>query len=219
METIFRDRTDAGRQLARLLQRYAGQPETIVLALPRGGVPVAREVASLLRAPLDILVVRKLGVPGQPELAFGAIGPGGVCVLNEDVLNQLPDAQATIKAVTAQEEAELFRREHAYRGDAPALRLHGRTAILVDDGLATGATMRAAIAAARQLGAARIVAAAPVAARETCAELEFLADEVVCVTTPGAFQAVGQSYQNFRQTTDEEVRGILAETEHSSLRG
>ena len=207
---IFQDRTDAGRQLAEELLSYAGRDDVIVLALPRGGVPVAFEVAQRLGVPLDVFVVRKLGVPGHEELAMGAIASGGVRVLNEDVLYVLPDAQSIVEMVTAIECEELKRRERDYRSDRPAPEVRGRNVILVDDGLATGATMRAAAAALRQQGAAKIIVAVPVGAPITCHEIKSVADEVVCLQTPGSFMGVGQYYEDFSQTTDEEVRELLA---------
>jgi predicted phosphoribosyltransferase len=207
--TRFTDRSAAGRVLARRLSLYAGRDDVVVLALPRGGVPVAAEVASELHAPLDVLVVRKLGVPGRRELAFGAIGPGGVRVLNDEVVQEvgIPDEQA--EAVTAAETRELVRRERVYRGDVPPRRLGGRTVILVDDGLATGATMRAAVVAVRQAGAARVVVAAPVAAADTCESLAREADDVVCVMTPRPLWSIGQWYDDFTQVTDQEVCELL----------
>ena len=207
---IFLDRTDAGRQLAEELLSYAGRDDVIVLALPRGGVPVAFEVAQRLGVPLDVFVVRKLGVPGHEELAMGAIASGGVRVLNEDVLYVLPDAQSIVEMVTAIECEELKRRERDYRSDRPAPEVRGRNVILVDDGLATGATMRAAAAALRQQGAAKIIVAVPVGAPITCHEIKSVADDVVCLQTPDSFMGVGQYYEDFSQTTDEEVRELLA---------
>ena len=207
---IFQDRTDAGRQLAEELLSYAGRDDVIVLALPRGGVPVAFEVAQRLGVPLDVFVVRKLGVPGHEELAMGAIASGGVRVLNEDVLYVLPDAQSIVEMVTAIECEELKRRERDYRSDRPAPEVRGRNVILVDDGLATGATMRAAAAALRQQGAAKIIVAVPVGAPITCHEIKSVADDVVCLQTPDSFMGVGQYYEDFSQTTDEEVRDLLA---------
>jgi putative phosphoribosyl transferase len=207
---IFQDRTDAGRQLAENLLSYDGRDDVIVLALPRGGVPVAFEVAQRLGVPLDVFVVRKLGVPGHEELAMGAIASGDVRVLNEDVLYVLPDAQSIVEMVTAIEREELKRRERDYRSDRPAPEVRERTVILVDDGLATGATMRAAAAALRQQGAAKIIVAVPVGAPSTCPEIRSVADEVVCLQTPGSFMGVGQYYEDFSQTTDEEVRDLLA---------
>ena len=208
--SIFQDRTDAGRQLAEELLSYGGRDDVIVLALPRGGVPVAFEVAQRLSIPLDVFVVRKLGVPGHEELAMGAIASGGVRVLNEDVLYVLPDAQSIVEMVTAIEREELKRRERNYRSDRPAPEVRGRTVILVDDGLATGATMRAAASALRQQGAAKIIVAVPVGAPSTCHEIRSVADEVVCLQTPGSFMGVGQYYEDFSQTSDEEVRELLA---------
>jgi len=208
---IFQDRTDAGRQLAEELPNYAERDDVIVLGLPRGGVPVAFEVAQRLRVPLDVFVVRKLGVPGHEELAMGAIAPGGVRVLNEDVLHVIPDAQAIVEMVTAIEREELERREYHYRGDRPPPDFKDRTIILIDDGLATGATMRAAVAALRQQGAAKIIVAVPVGAPSTCQELRNAADEMICLQTPAAFIGVGQYYADFSQTTDEEVRDLLAQ--------
>src|SRR5436190_22031757 len=187
---FLQDRTDAGRQLAEELLSYAGRDDAIVLALPRGGVPVVFEVAQRLGVPLDVFVVRKLGVPGHEELAMGAIASGGIRVLNEDVLYVLPDAQSIVEMVTAIEREELQRRERDYRGDRPAPEVRGRTVILVDDGLATGATMRAAAAALRQQGAAKIIVAVPVGAPGTCHEIRSVADEVVCLQTPGSFMGV-----------------------------
>jgi predicted phosphoribosyltransferase len=206
----FHDRAEAGRILADRLAHLAGRDDTIVLALPRGGVPVAREIADALGAPLDVFVVRKLGVPGHEELAMGAIATGDVRVLNEDVVRMLRVPAATLDAVAAEEARELHRREHEYRGGRPPVDVRGRVAILVDDGLATGATMRAAIAALRLLGPARIVVAVPVAARSTCEEFRALVDEIVCAMTPENFQAVGLWYADFSQTTDDEVRALLA---------
>jgi predicted phosphoribosyltransferase len=207
--TRFTDRTVAGRLLARRLMHYARRPDVLVLALPRGGVPVAAEVARALRAPLDVFVVRKLGVPGARELAFGAIGPGGVRVLNQDVLHDAGLTDDDVAAVTSREQCELERREFAYRGDAPPVRLVGRTVILVDDGLATGATMRAAVVAARQAGAARVVVAVPLAPADVCESFAQEANEVVCLMTPRPFWAVGKWYDDFAQVTDEQVRDCL----------
>jgi predicted phosphoribosyltransferase len=206
----FRDRREAGRLLAARLSAYAGRPGVLVLALPRGGVPVAAEVARALEAPLDVFVVRKLGVPGHEEFALGAIATGGVRVLNDDVVRTLRIPAHVIDAVTAKEQEELARRERVYRGDRPPLDVRGRTVILVDDGLATGATMHAAIRALRQQQPARIVVAVPTASRETCDELRTEVDDVICATTPDPFYAVGLWYEDFSQTTDEEVRELLA---------
>jgi predicted phosphoribosyltransferase len=195
--------------LAEKLEQYAGRDDVIVLGLPRGGVPVAYEVAQRLRAPLDVFIVRKLGVPGFEELAAGAIASGGVRVLNDDVVRALPHADAIIESVTARETAELERREQSYRDGRPAPELRDRIVILVDDGLATGATMRAAVMALRQRGAAKIIVAVPVGAPETCRELAELVEEIVCGMAPAFFQAVGQYYQDFSQTSDDEVRELL----------
>src|SRR5438445_10207883 len=210
MERAFPNRTEAGRLLAGRLVKYAGRDDVIVLGLPRGGVPVAFEVAQRLGAPLDVFIVRKLGVPGFEELAAGAIASGGVRVLNQDVVRAIPHAEEAIEAVTARETAELERREQIYREGRPAPELRGRVVILVDDGLATGATMRAAVAALRQRGVAKIVVAAPVGAPDTCRELEQEADETICAIAPEFFQAVGQYYEDFSQTSDEEVRELLS---------
>ena len=210
MEGAFPDRAEAGRFLATKLSKYSGRDDVIVLGLPRGGVPVAYEVARALRVPLDVFIVRKLGVPGFEELAVGAIASGGVRVLNEDVARALPNANEIIEAVTKRETAELERREQEYRDGRPAPDLQGKTVILIDDGLATGATMRAAVKALRQRGAAKIVVAVPVGPPDTCREFEDEADEVVCASAPEFFQAVGQNYEDFSQTSDEEVRDLLA---------
>ena len=210
MERAFPNRAEAGRLLGEKLQKYAGRNDVIVLGLPRGGVPVAYEVAKSLRAPLDVFIVRKLGVPGFEELAAGAIASGGVRVLNEDVLRALPNADEIIESVTAKETAELERREKSYRDDRPAPELRDRVVILVDDGLATGATMHAAVKALRQRGVAKIVVAVPVGPPDTCREFEDEADETICASTPEFFQAVGQYYEDFSQTSDEEVRDLLS---------
>jgi putative phosphoribosyl transferase len=209
MERAFPNRIEAGRLLAEKLEKYADRSDVIVLGLPRGGVPVAKEVAERLRVPLDVFIVRKLGVPGFEELAAGAIASGGVRVLNEDVVRAIPHADQAIEAVTARESAELERREETYREGRPAPELRDRIVILVDDGLATGATMRAAVKALRQQGAAKIVAAVPVGPPDTCHEIEEQADETICLSTPEFFQAVGQYYEDFSQTTDEDVRELL----------
>ena len=207
---IYRDRTDAGKQLAARLADYADREDVLVLALPRGGVPVAYEVAKALRSPLDIFLVRKLGVPGHEELAMGAIATGGVSVLNDDVINYLRIPGEVIDAVAADELRELERRERAYRGDRPEPDVRGKTIILVDDGLATGSTMRAAASALRQQNPARIVVAVPVSAPQTCNEYRMGVDEIICASTPEPFMGVGQWYRDFSQTTDEEVRELLA---------
>jgi putative phosphoribosyl transferase len=210
MEASFANRQEAGRRLAEALEKYAGRDDVVVLALPRGGVPVAFEVARHLRVSLDVFIVRKLGVPGFEELALGAIASGGMRVLNEEVVRALPDAPELIEAVTARELAEVERRERAYRDGRPAPELRGRVIILIDDGIATGATMKAAIAALRQRGAAKIVVAVPVGAAETCRELQEEVDEAICLMAPEWFRAVGQFYEEFGQVSDEEVRELLA---------
>jgi predicted phosphoribosyltransferase len=206
----FRDRHEAGRALATELKEYADRPDVLVLGLPRGGVPVAYEVAQALHAPLDIFLVRKLGVPGHRELAMGAIASGDVLVLNEDVVGALGIPDEVIDAVSEEEKRELQRRERNYRGDRPAPDVRGRTVILVDDGLATGSSMRAAVAALRQQGPARIVVAVPVGSPDVCEELREVADDAVCAYAPQPFYAVGMWYKDFTQTTDEEVRELLA---------
>ncbi|PYJ67749.1 MAG: phosphoribosyl transferase [Verrucomicrobia bacterium] len=211
MERAFPNRTEAGRLLAEKLVQYAGRDDVIVLGLPRGGVPVAYEVAKRLGAPLDVFIVRKLGVPGFEELAAGAIASGGVRVLNEDVVRAIPHSEEAIEAVTTRETAELERREQIYREGRPAPELRNRVVILVDDGLATGATMRAAIKALRQSSAAKIIVAVPVGPPDTCREIEEQADETICLSTPAFFQAVGQYYDDFSQTSDEDVRELLSQ--------
>lgn len=211
----FKDRSEAGRLLATRLSAYANRPDVMVLALPRGGVPVAFEVAQALNAPLDVFVVRKLGVPGHEELAMGAIATDGVRVINNDIVLALGISAQMIDRVAEMEQKELERREHAYRGDQPALNVKGRTVIIVDDGLATGASMRAAVAALRQMQPQRIVVAVPTAAAETCQQFRDEVDEIVCATTPQPFYGVGLSYENFSQTSDAEVHALLA---HSANR-
>jgi putative phosphoribosyl transferase len=206
----FRDRREAGRVLAEQLRHYAGRADVIVLGLPRGGVPVAFEVARELRAPLEVFIVRKLGVPGYEELAMGAIASGGVRVLNDEVVRQLPQSERIIEGVTAAEMRELERREAEYRDGRAAPILREKTVILVDDGLATGATMRAAVMSLKRHEVASIVVGVPVAAPDTCAEFRDEVDEIVCAATPASFRGVGQFYQDFSQTTDEEVRELLA---------
>ena len=208
-DLLFRDRRDAGRFLAGLLEEYRGRTDVIVLGLPRGGVPVAYEVATALGAPLDVFLVRKLGAPGREELAMGAIASGGVMVINDDVVRGLAIAPEAIHHAAEREGRELVRREQAYREGRPFPAVAGKVVIVVDDGLATGSSMRAAIEALRSLRPARIVVAVPAAPQSTCRELTALADEVVCATTPSPFFAVGSSYWNFTQTTDEEVRDLL----------
>ena len=205
----YRDRADAGVRLAEHLGAYAGRPAVVVLGLPRGGMPVAAEVARALRAPLDVFCVRKLGVPGDEELAMGAIATGGVVVVNDRVIAELGVSERTLAEVAATERAELERRERAYRGDRAATPLAGRTVVLVDDGLATGASMRAAVRAVRAAGPGRVVVAVPVAAAETCRALETDADEVVCALVPEGFRSVGGWYEDFSATSDDEVRRCL----------
>ena len=205
----FRNRTDAGRQLAAKLAAYANRPDVLVLALPRGGVPVGYEVARALGAPLDVFVVRKLGVPRYEELAMGAVATGGVRVLNDEIVRGLGISEREIDAAVGRELQELARRERLYRGDRPPPDVAGRTVIVVDDGLATGATMRAAIRALRQQEPRRIVVAVPTASPDTCEALKAEADDVVCAMTPEPFFAVGHWYEDFTQTTDDEVRDLL----------
>jgi putative phosphoribosyl transferase len=205
----FRDRFQAGRQLAAALQRYAGDPDLLVLALPRGGVPVGYEVARLLNAPLDVMLVRKLGVPGHEELAMGAIASGGVRILSNEVIRAFGIPERVVAGVAAEEAEELHRRERLYRDDRPPPAIEGRTAILVDDGLATGSTMRAAAAALRAQHPERLVVAVPVAPPETCASLRSEVDDVVCAREPEPFFAVGNWYDDFSQISDAEVRRLL----------
>ena len=210
MRTTFRNRTEAGQLLAEQLREYERRADAIVLALPRGGVPVGYEIAMNLNLPLDVFVVRKLGVPGQRELAMGAIASGGIRVLNEDVLRAMPFAAATVADITAQETREVERRERDYRQGRPAPEVSERTVILVDDGLATGATMLAAIASLRQKAPAKIVVAVPVCPPETLEEVERVADETVILFAPDWFRGVGQFYEDFAQLSDETVRLLLA---------
>jgi predicted phosphoribosyltransferase len=205
---LFHDRADAGRQLAERLGGYANRNDVVVLGLPRGGVPVAYEVASRLAAPLDVFLVRKLGVPGHIELAMGAIA-AGVEVLNHDLIAELGISPQTVAGIAASERLELDRRDRVFRGGRPFPELDGKTVIVIDDGLATGATMEAAVTALRRMNPAQIVAAVPVGARETCERLARLADRVVCLATPASFDAVGLWYEDFSQTTDEEVKQLL----------
>lgn len=206
---LFRDRTEAGRVLADRLAAYANYPDAMVLALPRGGVPVAFEVAETLNLPLDIFVVRKLGLPGHEEFAIGAIASGGARVLDQDLIRQLSLSDEIIEHIVAREQRELERRERTYRGQRPMLDVRDRIVIIVDDGLATGSSMRAAIAALRQKRPKKLIVAVPVGARMTCSELEALADEVICLETPENFSAVGLWYRDFSQITDEEVIDLL----------
>jgi len=207
----FRDRVEAGQLLGKAVaERVSDRSNLIVLALPRGGVPVGYEVARALGAPMDVFIVRKLGVPGHEELAMGAIASGGVRVLNDDVLRYVPVSKNAIEAVSARELVELARRERSYRGSKPPLDVRGKTVIVVDDGLATGSTMRAAVRALRKENAGSIIVAVPVAARETYEEFFREVDDIVCLRTPDPFQAVGLWYEDFSQTTDEEVHKLLA---------
>jgi putative phosphoribosyl transferase len=208
LPVVFADRYEAGAELAKWLKHYAGLDDVVVLALPRGGVPVAFEVAEALGAPLDVFIVRKLGMPGRSEYAIGAIASGGVRVLNQEVVRGARIDPRVVDALTRDELTELQRRERVYR-QGPPLPLQGRIAILVDDGLATGSTMKAAVQAVRHHGPSRIVVAAPVGAASTCSELGTVADEVVCARTPEPFTAVGLWYCDFAQTGDDEVRALL----------
>jgi putative phosphoribosyl transferase len=206
---IYRNRSEAGKRLAAKLKTYADRNDVLVLALPRGGVPVAFEVAKELGAPLDVFLVRKLGLPGHEELAMGAIATGGVRVLNDDVVDYMEVSDVVIDAIAAIELEELERRERVYRDDRPEPDVRGKTVILVDDGLATGSTMRAAASALRQLNPVRIVVAVPVSARQTCDEYRMGVDEIICAITPEPFYGVGRWYRDFSQTTDEEVSELL----------
>lgn len=208
----FRDRTEAGKQLAEKLLEYRDQPDVLVLALPRGGVPVAFEVAQVLHAPLDVFIVRKLGVPGQEELAFGAIATGGVRVLNQTIIKRFQITPEEVEAVTTVEQDELKRRQRLYRGDRPLPEIRDHTIILVDDGLATGATMHAAVVAIRQQEPARLIVGVPISSPETCAAFQDEVDEIICAVTPEPFYAVGLWYEDFPQVTDAEVHNLLAET-------
>lgn len=209
MKTRFRDRIHAGRELATQLITYANRSDVLVLGLPRGGVPVAHEVAKALNLPLDVCLVRKLGVPGHKELAMGAIASGGVRVLNYDIISWLAISDKTLEHVAARELRELQRRDRSYRGNRPQPEICDRTVLLIDDGLATGATMQAAVAVLQQ-HPKEIVAAVPVGTRSRCLALEADVDRVVCLTTPEPFYAIGLWYENFAQTTDEQVRNLLA---------
>jgi len=213
----FADRREAGRELARRLESYAGRGDVVVLALPRGGVPVGFEVARGIDAQLDVFLVRKLGVPGHRELAMGALASGGVRVLDEGLIHHLGIPAEAVDAITREEQAELDRRESVYRDRAPT-DVRNRVVILADDGLATGSTMKAAVSAVRQREPSRIVVAAPVGSREACRDLERLADEVVCARVPRSFSAVGQWFRDFSQTTDEEVRELLQASDREQRR-
>lgn len=212
----FQDRREGGERLAETLRAYASRPDVIVLALPRGGVPVGFEVAEALRAPLDVFVVRKLGVPGQEELAMGALASGGVRVLDDELIHLARVSQADVERMTTAATAELSRQETRYRGERPFPDLGGKTVILVDDGLATGSTMRAAVYALRTQRPASVVVAVPVGAPETCDALRAVADVVVCLETPDPFRAVGLWYQDFSQTTDDEVHALLDRARHAA---
>ena len=213
MARYFHDRSEAGRVLAEKLMAYANRKDVLILALPRGGVPVAFEIAKALHAPLDVFLVRKLGVPGHEELAMGAIASGGVTVYNDEVVGGLDISSPMIDMVVTREQQELERREHLYRGDRPFPDLHGRTVVLVDDGLATGATMRAAVVALRQHQPAHSVIAVPIASPDTCEALRTQVDEMICAMTPDPMYAVGLWYEHFDQTSDDEVRELLAAAE------
>jgi putative phosphoribosyl transferase len=216
MAKLFQDRTDAGRTLAKKLSHYVDRKDIVVLGMPRGGVPVAFEVAQSLRVPLDVFIVRKLGVPGQEELAMGAIASGGIRVLNDVVIRSKRISEAVIDAVTERERIELDRRELAYRGHRAAPIVRGKTVILVDDGIATGSTMLAAVAALKQQQPVRIVVAAPAAPVESCDELQQVVDELVVIVRPDPFYSVGQSYEIFGQISDEEVQKLLRDTRRHS---
>jgi putative phosphoribosyl transferase len=213
----FRDRFEAGRRLASALRHYSGRPNLLVLALPRGGVPVGYEVAQALHAPLDLMLVRKLGVPGHEELAMGAIAAGGIRIISDEIVSALGIPDRAIAAIAANEEHELERRGQIYRGDRPPPEVRGKTVILVDDGLATGSTMRAAVAALRSQKPERLVVAVPVAAAETCEALRQEVDEVVCALAPEPFFAVGNWYEDFSQTSDQEVRELLRRASEAAV--
>jgi putative phosphoribosyl transferase len=216
-DVVFENRTDAGRRLARLLGDYANRNDVIVLGIPRGGVPVAFEVAAALKAPLDVFISRKLGVPWQEELAFGAVASGGVRILDADIVEALGISDSEIERITATVKREVERRERAYRGGRPPLEVERFTVILVDDGIATGASMRAAIGALRQLKPARLVVAVPVAPVTTCNRLRREVDQLVCVHMPESFMAIGQFYEDFSQVTDAEVSDLLQRTGRSAV--
>jgi predicted phosphoribosyltransferase len=216
---IFADRREAGMVLAKKLAAYAGRDDVVVLALPRGGVPVAYEVAEALNVPIDVFLVRKLGVPGHEELAMGAIASGGTRVLNERTIEYLRIPEEIIEAVAEREQRELERREREYRGSKPPVNVAGKTVIVIDDGLATGASMRAAAVALRRMEPAKIVVAVPVAADETCHTFRSEVDTIVCAITPEPFYGVGMWYRDFSQTTDDEVRDLLSKSKTSSADG
>ncbi len=213
----FSDRRDAGRKLSQKLGHYAGRSDVLVLALPRGGVPVALEVSRILNTPMDVFIVRKLGLPGREELAIGAIASGGIRVLNDDVIRLLNVPEEVIRFVAKRELQELQRREQIYRGNRPPTDVRGKTVILIDDGLATGASMRAAVKGLRAQHPARIVVAVPTAAAEVCEAFRDEVDEIVCAITPEPFQGVGRWYEDFRQITDDEVRSLLEESNQQLL--
>ena len=217
MTGVFEHRRDAGRKLAKLLSAYADRTDVVVLGLARGGVPVAFEIAQALGAPLDVFISRKLGVPGQPELAMGAIASGGVCVFNERVIRELELTPHGIEEVRVRELRELERRELAYHGERPPLDVRGTQVILADDGLATGATMQAALTALRRRHPAKIIVAVPVASRRACAMMRTMADECICAATPRLFMGVGQWYRDFTQTEDDEVGALLNQAAHDAL--
>lgn len=217
MPVPFRNRVEAGRQLAERLARFSNQPNVVVLGLPRGGVPVAYEVAQRLNVALDVFLVRKLGVPGHEELAMGAIASGGVRVVNEEVVRMMGIPESVVDEVARREQRELERRDREYRSGRPAPALANQVCILVDDGLATGSTMRAAISALRGHDPLRILAAVPVAPPDVCAELGRLADEMLCLETPEPFYAVGAWYEDFTQTTDQQIRELLARAARESM--
>ncbi len=210
---IFEDRTDAGKKLAKQLTEYKDKKDVIVLGLPRGGVPVAYEVAKTLHAPLDVFIVRKLGVPGQPELAMGALASGGVRVMNDNVIRQSGVSEKQIEEIVEQERQILKEREEIYRQTRPNVEIAGKTVLLVDDGLATGASMRAAVSALQELNPEKIIIAVPTAPADTCEDFKSQVDQVVCLRNPSPFWGVGGSYQNFSQTSNEEVRELLERSE------
>ncbi|MGA2511747.1 MAG: phosphoribosyltransferase [Candidatus Acidiferrales bacterium] len=214
---VFQDRQEAGRKLAERLRAYANRNDVVVLGIPRGGVPVAFEVARALRAPLDIFLSRKLGVPGQEELAFGAIATGGTRVLDREIIEAVGISEEQIEQITAKVKTELERRENLYRGAQPPLRVEGLTVLLIDDGIATGSSMRAAIKALRQMKPARVVVAVPVAPQSTCSRLALEVDELICVHTPKDFYAIGQFYEDFSQVADEEVTALLRQAVQPAL--
>jgi putative phosphoribosyl transferase len=215
---LLQDRFEGGRMLAASLKQFANRSDVVILALPRGGVPVGYEVAKALNVPLDVFIVRKLGAPGQEELAMGAIASGGVLLLNHNIVDALGIPEHVINAAAAREQHELERREREYRDGRPPVDVRGKTVIVVDDGLATGSSMRAAVEALRKKGAARIIAAVPVASPATCAEFESEVDKVICAVTPEPFWAVGQWYKDFAQTSDEEVRDLLRRTANPQVK-